>query len=208
MRLSPFITVPLLLICFCSYSQWALQSSGTDYRLNSVYIINNTTGFLGSNSYNLSIFIGGEILRTSNGGINWQQVLVDTNMRTSGFYFLNENTGFAGGGNSIIIKTTCGGFIGINPVSTEVPEEYSLSQNYPNPFNPTTNIKFSIPKAGFVKLAVYDMLGREVENLVSQQLTPGTYRVDWNAVNFSSGIYMYSLTTEDFSLVKKMSLIK
>ncbi|HRJ86136.1 MAG TPA: T9SS type A sorting domain-containing protein, partial [Ignavibacteria bacterium] len=65
-----------------------------------------------------------------------------------------------------------------------------------------------IPKLASVRLAVYDLLGREVESLVNQQLSPGIYEVNWNASKFSSGIYMYRLVTNDFSMVKKMSLIK
>jgi hypothetical protein len=83
-----------------------------------------------------------------------------------------------------------------------------LFQNYPNPFNPTTNIKFAIPKASFVKLAVYDMLGREVEILVNENVSPGTFEVKWDAAKVSSGIYFYRLTTEEFTDIKKMILVK
>ncbi len=414
------VLITLLLINPFVFSQWASQSSGTQYPLYSVYFINGNTGFVGSRSNDLPNFIGGEIMRTSNGGVTWQQVLVDTNLRVGGFHFFDNNIGYVVGGsystvgrifkttngginwnnvtpvnsndyihnvvfmnpltgylggvrgvykttdggtswNNIffnnlpfgnisfskvaftdvntgyyladsgrvhktingganwqqvrtggdslyfdikftnantgficgeggrlfktinggntwnkisisntsflfslyftdqntgylagtrfafktinggdnwsdifdvntqslysvyfsdlntgymvsdtgrVYKTTTGGVIGINPISTEIPNDFSLEQNYPNPFNPTTNIKFALPKAAFVRLAVYDMLGREVESLVSQQLTPGTYVVDWNASKFSSGIYLYKLTTNDFNMVKKMSLIK
>ncbi|HMQ77968.1 MAG TPA: T9SS type A sorting domain-containing protein [Ignavibacteria bacterium] len=98
--------------------------------------------------------------------------------------------------------------IGINNISGEVPDKCSLSQNYPNPFNPATNIKFSVPKAGFVKLIVFDMLGREVETLVNENLNAGTYNVDWKAANYSSGVYFYRLHSGEFSDIKKMVLIK
>ena len=86
--------------------------------------------------------------------------------------------------------------IGIQNISNEIPKSYSLSQNYPNPFNPVTNIKFQIPNAGFVKLSVYDMLGREVETLVNENLNAGTYNADWNAANYSSGVYFYRIESE------------
>jgi hypothetical protein len=98
--------------------------------------------------------------------------------------------------------------IGIHNINSEIPKEFRLYQNYPNPFNPSTVIKFSIPKSSAVKLAVYDMLGMEVEQLVNEQLNAGNYEVSWNAMKFSSGIYLYRLVTNEFSLVKKMSLIK
>lgn len=98
--------------------------------------------------------------------------------------------------------------IGIQSISSEVPGGFLLSQNYPNPFNPTTNIEFSIPKSSFVKLVVYDMLGREVETLVSQSLNAGKYRTDWYASKYSSGIYFYKLTTDNFNETKKMILNK
>ncbi len=98
--------------------------------------------------------------------------------------------------------------VGINPVSNEIPKEFSLSQNYPNPFNPSTVIHFDIPKQSFTKLAVYDLLGREVATLVNQQLNAGRYEVTFDAGKFASGMYFYKLETEHFTDVKKMVLIK
>ena len=107
-----------------------------------------------------------------------------------------------------IYKTSTGGVIGIKPVSHEIPKSYNLNQNYPNPFNPSTAIKFSVPISSVVKLSVYDALGREIESLVNEFLLPGTYEINWLAERFSSGIYFYRLLANDFSMVKKMSLIK
>jgi hypothetical protein len=98
--------------------------------------------------------------------------------------------------------------VGINQISSEVPESFSLSQNYPNPFNPTTNIKFQIAKSGFVKMIVYNALGKEIKNLVNQQLQPGTYEADFDASNLPSGVYYYRMETEGFTQTKKMVLIK
>jgi hypothetical protein len=95
----------------------------------------------------------------------------------------------------------------------ELPTQFELSQNYPNPFNPATVIKFSIPNSQFVTLKVYDMLGREVKTLVSQESAAGKYSVDWNGDdNFgnkvATGAYVYRLTAGGFVSVKKMLLIK
>lgn len=96
----------------------------------------------------------------------------------------------------------------VQPISGNVPGSFSLSQNYPNPFNPATNINFSLPKQGFVKLFVYDIMGREVAVLVNKNLSAGAYKVDFNASAFSSGVYFYRLEAGGFSDIKKMMLVK
>jgi len=87
-------------------------------------------------------------------------------------------------------------------------KEYKLYQNYPNPFNPKTKIKFSLPKSGFVKLSIYDILGIEIETLVSGKLQAGTYEASFSNNRLPSGIYFYKLETENNSIVKKMMLLK
>ena len=98
--------------------------------------------------------------------------------------------------------------VGVNPVGTTIPNVYSLSQNYPNPFNPTTKINFALPKQGLVTLKIYDVLGREVRTLVNEVKSAGSYTVDFNASEFSSGVYFYRLQSEGFTDIKKMMLIK
>jgi hypothetical protein len=103
---------------------------------------------------------------------------------------------------------------GIKRISNLIPNSFSLLQNYPNPFNPTTKIRFEVPlnKVGdrglSVRLIIYDVLGREVTTLINEQLKPGSYEAEWDGSNFASGIYFYSLVTEEFSQTKKMVLIK
>lgn len=90
-----------------------------------------------------------------------------------------------------------------------IPVEFTLSQNYPNPFNPKTTIEFSIPKTEFITLKVYNILGQEVTTLVSKKLTTGKYKFDWNAENYSSGIYYYRITSESgFDKSRKLLLMK
>jgi hypothetical protein len=86
--------------------------------------------------------------------------------------------------------------------------EFELFQNYPNPFNPITNFEFRIADFGFVSLKVFDVLGREVETLVNEEKSPGSYEVIFNASSLASGIYYYELRTEKFYSVKKMILLK
>ncbi len=97
---------------------------------------------------------------------------------------------------------------GIRQISSEVPNTYSLNQNYPNPFNPTTNIHFAITKSSFVKLVVYDVLGKEAATLVNEKLESGSYNADWDASNYPSGVYFYKLEAGSFVDTKKMILIK
>ncbi len=85
---------------------------------------------------------------------------------------------------------------------------FQLYQNYPNPFNPTTTISYSLPKRGFVNLTVYDILGREVANLVNKEQATGNYKVEFNASNLSSGVYFYRLHCGDFVETKKLILLR
>ncbi len=93
-------------------------------------------------------------------------------------------------------------------VLVELPMEYSLDQNYPNPFNPSTTIKYSIAEDGFVKLAIYNMLGEEVTTLVNTTQKAGKYEVNFNASNLASGVYVYRIESANFNAVKKLMLMK
>ncbi len=96
---------------------------------------------------------------------------------------------------------------------------FLLSQNHPNPFNPSTKIKYSTPpsssplpkgrnEVGFVTLRVYDILGNEIETLVNEEKSPGTYEVTWNAANLPSGVYFYQLRANNYIETKKMILLR
>lgn len=97
---------------------------------------------------------------------------------------------------------------GVSQNGNTVPVEYALSQNYPNPFNPTTKINFALPKSGLVTMKIYDILGKEVATLVNEVKNAGTYTVDFNASNLTSGVYFYKVSVNGFSEVKKMLLLK
>ena len=90
----------------------------------------------------------------------------------------------------------------------QVPEGYRLLQNYPNPFNPTTNISFHIPSNAYVSLKIYDVLGKEVVNLISAEMEAGEHSVTWDASRMTSGIYFYHLKSGSFSETKKLILLK
>ena len=109
-------------------------------------------------------------------------------------------------------KRPISSIIGIRNISSSNPKYFRLHQNFPNPFNPVTKIRFDIPVSnndkGITKLTIYDILGRQVTALVNQQLTPGSYEVDWHGENFASGIYFYRLEAGNYVDVKKMILLK
>ena len=87
--------------------------------------------------------------------------------------------------------------------------EFKLLQNFPNPFNPKTTISFSLANVEIVSLKIYDVLGREISALINnEEMESGTYEIDFDASNLNSGIYFYKLTTENFSEIKKLLLLK
>ena len=98
--------------------------------------------------------------------------------------------------------------IGITPITSEIPERFSLGQNYPNPFNPMTNVKIQMSKSGFVSLKLFDITGKEIAVLVNEELNAGVYNVDFDASNLSSGTYFYRMETNGFVDVKKMVVVK
>jgi photosystem II stability/assembly factor-like uncharacterized protein len=150
----------------------------------------------------------GTILNTTNGGSFWAtQVSGTTNNLNSVYFAMTSTTGWISGDNGTILKTTNGG-VGIMKISSEIPTSYKLYNNYPNPFNPSTNIKFQIKDSRFTTLKIYDILGKEIERLVNEKLSPGTYSIDWNATQYPSGIYFYRLQSENFTDVKRMMFVK
>jgi hypothetical protein len=98
--------------------------------------------------------------------------------------------------------------VGIAAQPVNPPEKFELFQNYPNPFNPATNIGFRISGFGFVSLKVYNVTGREVAALVSENLIPGEYKYRWDAGGLASGVYFYKLEAGSFVQTKEMLLIR
>lgn len=115
--------------------------------------------------------------------------------------------------NQIIRIVEGTGIIGIHQNGTEIPEGLMLYQNYPNPFNPETKIKFDIPAntsggTSNVKIEIFNSAGQEVADLIEQKMMAGAFEVNWNAANYSSGIYFYVLSSGDFRQTRKMVLLK
>jgi hypothetical protein len=99
-------------------------------------------------------------------------------------------------------------FTSVKQTDGQQPKNFSLSQNYPNPFNPVTEIRYSVPQSGAVTLKVYNLLGQEVATLVNREQKAGDYTVNFSASNLASGVYIYKIRSGEFSLAKKMTLLK
>ncbi len=164
------------------------------------------------------------VARSTDGGNSFQNVKVsDANSSTLTGYWLGDYIGIAahnnkvrpvwttsiGWGNSNLWTAIIDTFtIGVKTISSNVPERFMLYQNYPNPFNPTTSIKYQITDNKYVELKIFDILGKEVETLVNEKQSPGTYEISWDGANYPSGVYYYGLSAGDYSETKKMVLIK
>jgi subtilisin-like proprotein convertase family protein len=131
------------------------------------------------------------------------------NKAATGYWILriyDLNAGNTGQLTSWCLQMQTKSNVGIE--ENNVPVKYELSQNYPNPFNSMCNIKFSMFNAGNVKLAVYNVQGREVQTLVNERLNAGTYETTFDASMLPSGVYFYRLEVNKFTDTKKMLLIK
>lgn len=98
--------------------------------------------------------------------------------------------------------------VSVEPDDKLIPDSPELYQNYPNPFNPITTIFYSLPKTARINIKIYDLLGREVKTLYSGQQRAGKHKVVFNAENLASGIYIYRLQTKEFTISRKLLLIK
>lgn len=200
--------------------QWVQRTtnSGSDFPYS--IAIDNTAGNVYVTGSSVGSGTGYDYLTISyktSGVFNWEKRengSASSNDYASGIALLDSSKIFVTGsanfsGTGIAFYTLrYSMFNAIEPISGNVPVNYSLMQNYPNPFNPATTIRFDIPKSAFVELKVYDVLGRVQEILVSEQVRAGEYMVNFSAENYSSGIYFYTLTAGDYRETKKMILTK
>jgi hypothetical protein len=163
-----------------------------------------------------NIFVGSYgdgVWLTKNYGTTWSQV--NDGLSSSAYYVLS-----LGANDQYLFDGTSAASIWRRPLSQMItlptavqesdlqPKTFSLEQNYPNPFNPSTTISFSLPSNSFVSLKVFDVVGREVASLVSEQMSAGSHSKQWNANGMPSGIYFYRLRAGSFTETKKLILLK
>ncbi len=154
---------------------------------------------------------GDGIWQSTNYGSSWSQI--NDGFSSSAYYVLstgiNDKYIYAGTSASGVWRRE------LSELVTDVkndfnftPSAFSLEQNYPNPFNPSTTITFSIPNEEFVSLKVFNSLGEEVAELVSETKPAGNYSVSFDASGLSTGIYFYKLSAVSFIQTRKMMLVK
>jgi hypothetical protein len=156
------------------------------------------------------------VFLSTNNGASWTEV--NTGLLNRWVFAVAVSRGNLFAGTSMTDSYSHAGGVWRRPLSEMItavkeayaplPEGYCLHQNYPNPFNPSTTIRFSLPKSGYVTLKVYDILGREVETLLSGERTAGAYAVEWTPNNLASGVYLYRIQAGAFSDVKRLVLLK
>ena len=119
-------------------------------------------------------------------------------------FYINDDYIFASTAYNGVYRLKMTDLIGVSNAAQEVPENYFLFQNYPNPFNPRTKIKFEIQMNSFVKLKVYNLLGKEIKILINKSMNPGIYTTDFDGSNLSSGVYFFKIEVTDFYTGKLM----
>jgi hypothetical protein len=186
---------------------WKSTNYGANWFQTSLGNYNNVASLAVSGASVFAGLYGDGVYVSNDGGANWTQ-------RNEGLGNLTIRSLCVCNG-FLIAGTTAGIWIrplgqitGVQPVTSEIPEEFSLSQNYPNPFNPSTTIRFSIPVRSNVKLVVFSLSGQQVVNLVDGELNAGKYEHMFDGAKLSSGVYFYKLTTGGFTISKKMMLVK
>ncbi|MBN8584547.1 MAG: T9SS type A sorting domain-containing protein [Ignavibacteria bacterium] len=167
----------------------------------SVFFANNNTGYCGGTF--------GHIFKSTNGGISWYQQNVPINGFRNDFWFSNDTTGWVVGGGGYILKTTNGGtYVNVSSNQTQMPNKHAIGKIYPNPFNPETNIHFELAFEDDIKIKVYDMLGKEIFELINKKMQAGRYEVKFNGISLSSGIYICRLESKNNILSKTIVLLK
>ena len=216
-----------------SYSYERIDSTTGDvfgWRSDSTeYIIDNLNHNPGD-TINASRYFGIETVFDSLKSITLFGLPIETRVFSSGgpfisaHYYLSKNIGLSylkEGIEAVLITNELKGavikgivygdtstVVGVNDKYPNSPNQFVLSQNYPNPFNPTTTINYSLPKAGNVKLTVYNTIGSKVATILNEYKPAGNYSVQFNASNLASGIYLYRLESGNYSSAKKFILIK
>lgn len=147
---------------------------------------------------------------TDSGSVTTAQRIIPAGRLIIGavYYWRVKATNFVGTGAFSSVYNFSTSITGVNTLNSELPKEYKLFENFPNPFNPVTKIKFSVPKSEKVTLKIYNTAGKLMIELLNNYINPGTYEVQWNAENFSSGVYYYSIESASFRDTKKMILVK
>ncbi|MGA9293039.1 MAG: T9SS type A sorting domain-containing protein [Ignavibacteriaceae bacterium] len=176
-----------------------------DTPISDFAVYNNETGgtYLFASSYQYGVFL------STNNGINWTAVNTGlTRLLVHTMCICGTNLYVGTDGAGVWKRPLSELLTSVEKLPAGLQMNFNLSQNYPNPFNGTTNIIYSIPKATFVTIKVYDILGKEIATLVKEEKKAGSYEVEFNGSNLVSGIYFYRMKAGDFIQTKKIILMK
>lgn len=192
-------------------SSWSALGSGVSDVVNAI-AVNGNEVYVGGRFPQVNTMLANYIARwngsswsTLGSGLNYYVHAVAT--RGSEVYVGGEFQE-AGGKPSWYFALWHAGTTAVAENVSELPRKYALSQNFPNPFNPSTTIRYALPQAGDVTLKVYNLVGNEIETLVSDKQSAGKHEIRWNPVGLPSGVYFYRLKIEGFVQTKKLILIK
>jgi hypothetical protein len=185
-------------------ASWSAATGLTAYTLNDIKFVNNNTAY--------AVTSNGQLFVSNNAGATWQMENSITGNEIRSLSIVTSSKLLMFGQEGNIVKYTPN-LTSTGTGNNEVPSSYKLEQNYPNPFNPSTTVKFSIPNEGSVKLAIFDITGREVKTLVNENMQSGSYEISFNGADISSGVYFYRLDVTgkaglSYSDTKKMILVK
>jgi photosystem II stability/assembly factor-like uncharacterized protein len=153
----------------------------------------------------------GTILKSSDRGERWSRQAVNGNPANvlQDIFFFDKNEGWAVGHGGMILHTTNGGDVtSLTDPPDDLPPGYNLRQSYPNPFNPSSVIEYTLPNDSYVKLTIYDALGREIATLADGTERMGDHAVRWSADGLASGVYFYRLQAGSFSAMRRMVLAR
>jgi hypothetical protein len=183
-------------------TSWTTANNGiTNLNVLSLFTSGNTI-FAGTQS--------GNVFVSTNSGSNW--ISKNENLNSAGniqsFGVIN-NYILAGTQTGIWKRPLSEIVTGVNQIVISNPQDFKLFQNYPNPFNPNTSIKYQVSKSSDIKLIVYDIVGKEIKELVNENQSRGIYDVIFDGSNLSTGLYYYSLIVDGIRVdTKKIALIK
>jgi hypothetical protein len=191
------------------------RGGGTGYSYGRIYLLNANNGAFISTDTTVStidvaewnfLITGAYNDRTTQGNASGYTSTYDVKFDEKGYLYSQSFYGWT------VEKWTYNGtlptFTGVDPTGGAAPGGYRLEQNFPNPFNPSTKIEFALPRSENVRLAIYDILGRQVALLVNEEKPAGSYRVTFEAKGLPSGTYFYTLKAGSFSMTKSMVVVK
>ena len=164
-------------------------------------IINSNDHIFAGHGYN-------GVYRSTNNGIDW--ITINYGLTDTSIYSLLiglDGHIFTGTFSGLVFRSINSTTL-VASEDANIPSAFSLGQNYPNPFNPRTKIKYSVPQMSFITINVYDILGKIVATLINEEKPIGNYEIEFDAINFSSGVYFYRIQAGNFINTKKLLLIK